>query len=431
MSAATSFDVLSKALAVAEHPEARMQAVGPAASDKRSLIGLMNGKVKALIFVAVAIPAGLAMKAGLGSFLAPSAPEAQQPTNAQPERQGAASERALAAANRSAAIGLAIKQGAAPATKGASAAASKASPSTASRALAAPAAAAAMISQAPPPGVLERALPNAGEGMNSYDIARALAKVDPFAALAAAVEDLKPRPYYDPGGLNVGFGYCITKRKAEYGEARIRADLAGSGFEPRQVEALLKDRKAEVSKIKVSPLQAVRLLQVTKPDYEMIASGAVGDKAFAALPEHKRAALTHLAYNTGNVAQFTSLVKAVRKGDTRNAILNMNVSWRDAGGVSHTNTRLQAWDGAMLEGVPTFLRALRDPVAFEGHMANPDGVQALAHLAESNQRLAASPPEMAAALLRITQKRFANNKWAAQASHEESQRRLSGKSAPS
>lgn len=447
MASQSPSDVLSLALAVAGHPDARVLAVGPAPASERSLLGLfdlMNNKVKFIVGGAAALAAALAMQAGMGSLTSPSTAPTGNPSISQPEGPGsAANSLALAAANRSAALIMAMKEGLRPAAAGL--AASPAAPPAAAPATA-PATAlpstpsakqaptvpttAQVTPRVPDHDALARALPNRGEGMDSYSIARALVKVDLFAAFAVAVEDFKPKPYYDSGGLNVGFGYCISKRKAEYGDARIRSDLTAAGFEPRQVESLLKDKKSEVAKIKVSPFQALRLLEITKPDYESIASGAVGHKKFAALPDNMRAMLTHLAYNTGKVYQFRDLLNAVHKGDARQTVLNANVKWRGLDGVVNDNTRLNAWFGALISGVPTFERALKNPMAFEGHMANPDGVKTLAHLAESTQRLAASPPDMAQSLARVTQKLLNNKTWAADA-YRDTVYHLASKPAPS
>lgn len=373
-------ELVAQALGVAAHPQARIVAMGQAPAAQRSLFERMNLKVKILALSAVIIPAALIIH-GMG---ASSPVQIDNPAAAQPMQT----------------------QNPAPQTS---------APQPAAAGLLAGAAPVATVPALPVPDRFEAALPNQGKGMTSYQLATALMEVDEFAALATAVEDFKRKPYYDPGGLNVGMGYCVTKRLAEYGPARVGRDLAGAGFAPAQVEALIKNKKAEVQKIVVEPLHAVRLLEATKEDYRSLAEAAVGKSVFDKLPSNRQAALTHLAYNTGNVAQFTQLVSATQKGNDGKAMLNMRVNWRGSDGEIHANHRQRAWEQAMHLGPDHFKRALNDPNAFESQMATPQAESALAEIAAAAQK----PDGLRSKLLK---RRLGNNTWASNALEQENQK---------
>lgn len=160
---------------------------------------------------------------------------------------------------------------------------------------------------------------------------------EPFLALASTVEGLENRAYVDPGGLNVGFGYCITKRTEIYGIARVVRDLRDSGFQEGDITTLTLERPTTAQRVQqtavpVSAAQALRLLNLVRSDYESIARGAVGETAFDALPAHRRAALTWLAYNTGDgFSQFRQLIAAVQTGQHHEAVRHLTPSYSDRG----------------------------------------------------------------------------------------------------
>jgi GH24 family phage-related lysozyme (muramidase) len=386
--------LLGQALSIANHPEATIVALGVAPAQGRSLFARMNLKVKVLALSSVIIPAVL-IAHGLGPSEGSKA--AQTPiSNAQ------TSVGLSASAERSTLPAAAKSEAPAVATPVAAAAQAPA------------AAGAPVVARSSQPDRLENALPNLGKGMNSYQLSTSLMAVDLFASLATAVEDFKRKPYYDPGGLNVGMGYCITKRVAEYGADRVRSDLSSAGFAPSQVESLIKNKKAEVQKIIVEPMHAVRLLEATKEDYRSLAEAGIGKQVFDKLPPNRQAALTYLAYNTGNVGQFKNLVSAVNHGHDSKAMLNLTVNWRDTGGEVHANHRQRSYLQAMFLGTEHFKRAISDPNAFESHIGAPKAEGLLAEIAGAAQ----TPNGLRSKLL---ERRLKANPWASKALDQEKQ----------
>ena len=257
--------------------------------------------------------------------------------------------------------------------------------------------------KAPAPDALAKALE--GVAPNSRAMSKALSDVDLFASMATAVENFEELPYYDPGGLNVGMGYCVTKRLSEYGKERVAQDLRSAGFDEREVSLLVqgRDRKA-IAKIRVTPLQAVRLIDATREDYMGLARDAVGD-SFDKMPQNRQVALGYLAYNTGDVGKFRKLVSALRGGDDASAMRNMTVKWRDNQGELHANHRLRSYVQAMFLGASHFKRAIADPMAFEGNMASAEAESALADIAGAAQK----PGALGSKLLA---RRMQANPWA-------------------
>lgn len=365
---------LDLALSIASDPSARAVIKGPAPAASRGIWGSMNLKVKLL---AVAIPAGLALFANPFGNVASS-----------PQTTSAKTDHIVNAQS-------------APASQTIEVAPNMAFPTAALAAA--------------PEDRLAKALPNQGVGMNSRDISLSLMNVDLFASLVTAIEDFKSKPYYDPGGLNVGMGYCVTKRIAEYGKTRIEADLTMAGFTPDEVETLIKNKKAAVSKITVTPLHAVKLIEAVREDYNSIARGGVGAEHFDKMAPHQQAAIQTLAYNTGDVGKFKKLVAALRGGNDAKAMLNMTVSWRDSDGELHANHRHRAYLQSMFLGPEHFKRAIADPNAFESHMAAPGAESALAEIAAAAQK----PEGLRSKLL---EKRLKANPWAYKALGEEKEK---------
>lgn len=374
------------ALAIACDPAAQTRFAGSNEPQKRGIWSKMNIKVKILT---LAIPVGLAyafMPFGHGGATPQNMPAPGSDTQAEAH----ASFPGAKAISPVIALASASPPASAPANPSASEASTASSASS---------------------DLFAKALPDRGAGMSSYQISQALSEVDLFAALATAVENFKTAPYYDPGGLNVGMGYCVTKRLSEYGSERVRADLSSAGFSPAEVDALAKNRKSEVAKIKVEPLHAARLLEATKEDYRQIAEGAIGAKTFSEMPPNRQAAMTYLAYNTGDVGKFKQLVSALQNGNDSKAMLNMTVNWRDADGL-HANHRLRSYTQAMFLGADHFKRAISDPKSFESHMSGPDAESALADIAGAAQKTDGLKSK-------VLERRLRANPWAFKALSDE------------
>lgn len=413
---------MAAAMSIAGDARSQARFAGTAPPQSRSVWGRMNAKVKILV---LALPVGLFIAFNPLSEPSAPSPAAKAPSEAAAPAQAAkAPEASPLAAKPAAAPAPAPKFDGAvgPLTPSArSAPMAKAAPAPGSHPLAAPSA--PKPNEAHPLAIdpIANALPDGGNGMSSFQIANALAEIDGFASMATAIEEYKLKPYYDPGGLNVGMGYCITKRLAEYGKARVRADLSSAGFSSNEVDILLRgtDRKA-IAKIEVNAVNAVRLIDATRDDYRGLARNAIGPAVFDKMPQHRQIAMAYLAYNTGDVGQFKQLVSALRGGNDSKAMLNMTVKWRDNGGEVHANHRLRSYIQAMFLGPEHFKRAISDPHSFEGHMANANAESALAEIAGAAQK----PDGLSSKLLA---RRMQANPWAFKAFSAEKQKLPVGK----
>lgn len=168
-----------------------------------------------------------------------------------------------------------------------------------------------------------------------------LSEQRPFMALATRLESFQPHAYFDPGGLNVGYGYCISKRGGEAGAAQVRKDLTEAGFAVGDINTLLGGERAQQESVQVSPLQALRLLAIAQGEYINAARSTVGEKTFDALPSHRQAALSWLAYNTGaeGFSKFRSLIDAVRTNRPLDAVQHITPRFVDGSGTRVVNAR--------------------------------------------------------------------------------------------
>lgn len=199
---------------------------------------------------------------------------------------------------------------------------------------------------APSTAALDAAgLPHVAAADTSKTLAIKLLAADrPFLALAVSLEDLRTVPYWDPGGMNLGMGYCVDKREAEKGALSVRADLEAIGLPEASIQDVLSNTRARQERVRLTPDQALALLARTAPEYEAVARQAIGGKTFDALPSHRRAALSWLAYNTGdtNFNKFRSLHAAVKSNAVIEALDHLTPHYRD-GGVMVPNARAGTW----------------------------------------------------------------------------------------
>lgn len=218
-------------------------------------------------------------------------------------------------------------------------------------------------------------IPEPGESVQ--DLAKRLVGKDTFLALALSVEDAPKRAYVDRAGANVGAGYCIDARRKGLGEAAVRADLALAGFSVAEIGKLMSRNNRLIESVEVDAKQSLRLLAITKPQYEGLAREAVGAEFFEELPKHKQDVLSYLSYNTGGAKKFVNLLRAVKKRDDMAALAEMAPKFRVGGSKGsprfRLNHRLRAWAQAAWMG-PEFLKdALREPDQFEKSYAGSSG----------------------------------------------------------
>lgn len=243
---------------------------------------------------------------------------------------------------------------------------------------AAPKAAARQAEPKTPGEWLAARIQSLGGEASNYDLAKAVLPKDTFLSLATAVEDVKTKVYFDPAGANIGMGYNITLRSAEFGEERVESDLVAAGMRESHAKALAEGERKAAKAASISVPGAVILLEKTAEDYRERAREDLGAEIFDKLPEHKQAALAYLAYNAGDIRDFRKMLRAIRSGDDQRAMMEMSTWWRDSEGKFQENHRLRAWVQAAWLGPQKLEEALEDPHAFEQSYANKQGKARLA-----------------------------------------------------
>lgn len=230
---------------------------------------------------------------------------------------------------------------------------------------------------------LKKVLKDEGVGMDFKELAYEIEPIDPFMALTVIVENIRLKVYEDPGGLNIGMGYCITKRKAIYGEVRVRQDFKDAGLKSEQIEQLLSKKRSEAKKVIITPMNALALLEITKQDYEELARNAIGMEHYESLTTGQKAGLTYLAYNTGSPGAFGSVIKGLKEGKSDQAILGLTIKYKDEDGVWQSNERGSAWIRVFFAGEKYYKKAIENPMEFEGGMANAASKAILAKLVKT------------------------------------------------
>lgn len=210
-------------------------------------------------------------------------------------------------------------------------------------------------------------------GQSHRQLARRMAQQDAFMALALGVEASPERAYVDAAGANAGAGYCVEMRRRALGEPLVRDELARAGFPQGDIESLLSRNGSRIEAVRVGQAQSLRLLVISKPQYQAMARKAVGAHTFDALPPNKKDVLSYLAYNTGGPEKFVKLIAAVRSGNDVVALSQLAPSVSIGKGKRLKNHRLRAWAQAAWIGTDELKKALEKPVAFELAYAGQTG----------------------------------------------------------
>ena len=216
-------------------------------------------------------------------------------------------------------------------------------------------------------------------GDTHMDLAKKLAKKDAFMALALSVESVPSTAYVDAAGANAGAGYCIEARRRGLGLEKVKSDLKLAGFAEAEISDLTSRISQKIQAVQVTKEQALRLLSITKPQYQSMARSALGAKAFDALPSHKQDVLSYLAYNTGGPKKFVKLLSAVKNNDDIAALSQLAPSVRTKSGAVKKNNRLRAWAQAAWVGHDELIHALAAPVVFEKKYASGSGQEKFIH----------------------------------------------------
>jgi hypothetical protein len=165
---------------------------------------------------------------------------------------------------------------------------------------------------------------------NAREVSKQFLGKNNFIALAAEMEGFRGDLHKDPAtGLNIGFGYNISKR-AELSPEEVIADLTAIGISTRKI-----DRIIEISKKKQSNLskeikkfneefnlpdnqlitleQGVALLKRTEAEYKNQAK-VTFSSSFDKMGSHQQQVLTYAAYKAGYDA-LTKYKRAIKKAD--------------------------------------------------------------------------------------------------------------------
>jgi len=165
---------------------------------------------------------------------------------------------------------------------------------------------------------------------NTRDVSKQFLGVNNFIALAAEMEGFRGDLHKDPAvGLNIGFGYNITKRVQENKEQVIK-DLAFVGFEDDMITKIIDlsqvpqqqlTRKIKEFNIEnnlkdnqlITLEQGVGLLSITQEDYKNQARKAF-ESSFNKMGKNQQEVLTYAAYKAGYEA-LSKYRRAIKAAD--------------------------------------------------------------------------------------------------------------------
>ncbi len=157
---------------------------------------------------------------------------------------------------------------------------------------------------------------------NKRDVAKEFVGKNNFIALAAEMEGFRGDLHKDPAtGLNIGFGYNISKRVGN-STKEVKADLLAVGISKEKVEDIIKlsklpqeeldygihrfNKKYSTKKL-IDIEQGVALLAKTQIEYKKFASLVFQD-SFHKMKKNQQEVLTYAAYKVG----MTTLAKYER-----------------------------------------------------------------------------------------------------------------------
>lgn len=143
-----------------------------------------------------------------------------------------------------------------------------------------------------------------------------------FAALAQTIEGENAKPYKDSGGWNLGMGYRLATQIALKGENGVCEELRGIGLSDKEVKTIIWGKEQEKQAVELTKEQTSRLFHAIAPEYEQLAANIYGKEHWTKLAPNKKAVLSYLAYNTGNLGEFKKLIKASKENNQAEAAKN-------------------------------------------------------------------------------------------------------------
>jgi ElaB/YqjD/DUF883 family membrane-anchored ribosome-binding protein len=165
---------------------------------------------------------------------------------------------------------------------------------------------------------------------NAREVSKQFLGKNNFIALAAEMEGFRGDLHKDPAtGLNIGFGYNISKR-SELNPDEVIEDLTAIGVSRKKIDRIVeiskkkqKDLTKEIKKFNqefklednqlITLEQGVALLQRTEQEYKSQAR-VTFDSSFDKMDSHQQQVLTYAAYKAGYEA-LTKYKKAIKKAE--------------------------------------------------------------------------------------------------------------------
>lgn len=219
-----------------------------------------------------------------------------------------------------------------------------------------------------------------------------------FMAFAVRLEDIKTTVYYDPGGANIGAGFCITKQLSTHSrdevikmleDAKIDHNTAVELTNPK-ITDLKRHNKKLAKGLNISPESALILTKSLQKTYQSTLISAFdsvgvsmnpkkgdnqGQDLFNKLSPNEKAAYTWLNYNA-DISKFKRLIRAIyvlhgedstikQKAIAKNIIIkNLAPMYRENGTLVK-NTRAEAY----------LVSGMYDQVALSYALTNPQEIE--------------------------------------------------------
>lgn len=162
---------------------------------------------------------------------------------------------------------------------------------------------------------------------------------------------LKASPDPNPeAGMNIGMGYNLKANAAN-----APADLKRAGVPEDRIQAVIK------GEAQITPQQAQRLLTVTMPRYEKLASDAAEKMApglWTKMTPNQRAVMVDIAWQTGNPEQFQKAWTAAASGDAEAFRESSKVFYKNSKGERVEDKRRGELRANMLAGAGAWRAAI-------------------------------------------------------------------------
>ena len=179
---------------------------------------------------------------------------------------------------------------------------------------------------------------------NAYELAAYYYDKSPVAAMIMTSEGVNLNPYQDNnGGWTIGFGFNMKGRTPK----ETMTTLRKAGVSQEDATYIMKGQIPPGKKNSITTEQAVKLLDESMIPYREQAEKVYG-AGWKALPDHAKAVLIGIAYNTGNLAEHRKTLEAMKTaaktGDYGPVAKHLSVKYTSKGGKVISNERqVQIW----------------------------------------------------------------------------------------